>query len=423
MARMNAPRLPRTLLTPDLPRAVRRLSLVRRVMLLSAFLAVLGAALAGVALPWLPLGLGLGGLFAANLALDHWLGRGGSAALILQLGLGADVLVLAALLALTGGAANPLASLFLPPVLFAALIAPGAFAWLLAALAMLLYGLLIFWHLPLPDFGEPAIVFNLHIIGMWLTFAVSACLITAYVSYLSRLLAEREAELDAARETQLRDEQLVAVGMQAAGAAHSLSTPLNTLTLLVDELAASHGGNAELADDLTLMRRQLAVCRDALARLKLGAEPAPAAQPLFATLAERLDGWRSLRPDVRLDWQPPPGDDPRVLLEPVFWPAFFNLINNAAEAGGGEVTVSARLQGEALQLDIVNRQGCLSAAQLRRAGLTPLDSDKPAGLGIGMLLSHATLARLSGSLELTNRAQGGVHARVTLPLQRAKEGI
>ncbi|HJU49336.1 MAG TPA: sensor histidine kinase, partial [Pseudogulbenkiania sp.] len=140
---MNAPRLPRTLLTPDLSRAVRRLSLVRRVMLLSAFLAVLGAALLGVELPWLPLGLGLGGLLAGNLALDHWLARGGSAGLILKLGLTADVLVLAELLALSGGAANPLASLFLPPVLFAALIAPGAFAWLLAALAMLLYGLLI----------------------------------------------------------------------------------------------------------------------------------------------------------------------------------------------------------------------------------------------------------------------------------------
>ncbi|WP_024304181.1 ATP-binding protein [Pseudogulbenkiania sp. MAI-1] len=413
---MNAPRLTRTLFAPDLARAMQRLSLVRRVMLALSLLTLLGCALAGVAVPWMLLLAGLLGLLLLNLGLDAWLARGGSPGLILRLGLLADVLVLAEVVALTGGAVNPLASLFLPPVLFAALIAPGLFAWLLAALAMLLYGLLIFWHLPLPEFGEPAIVFNLHIIGMWLIFAVSACLITAYVSYLSRLLAEREAELDAARETQLRDEQLVAVGMQAAGAAHSLSTPLNTLTLLVDELHASHGENAELADDLQLMRRQLAVCRDALARLKLGAEPAPAALPLFATLAERLDGWRSLRPDVRLDWRPPPGDDPRVLLEPVFWPAFFNLINNAAEAGGGEVTVSARLAGDALQLDIVNRQGCLSAEQLRRAGLTPLDSDKPAGLGIGMLLSHATLARLSGSLELTNRAQGGVHARVTLPL-------
>lgn len=415
---MNTPRAPRTLFSPDLSRAARRLSLVRRIMLLLSMLAMLGCALAGVVMPWTLLVAGLFGLLLFNLALDSWLARGGTPTLILRLGLLADVLALAEMLALTGGAANPLASLFLPPVLFAALIVPGAFAWQLAGLAMLAYGLLIFWHLPLPEFGEPAIAFSLHIIGMWLTFALSACLITAYVSYLSRLLAEREAELDAARETQLRDEQLVAVGMQAAGAAHSLSTPLNTLTLLVDELNESHGTSPELADDLQLMRRQLGVCRDALARLKLGAEPAPAAVPLFATLAERLDGWRSLRPDVRLSWQPPPGDDPRVLLEPVFWPAFFNLINNAAEAGGGEVAVSARLAGETLLLDIVNREGCLSAEQLRRAGLTPLDSDKPAGLGIGMMLSHATLARLSGSLELTNRAQGGVHARVTLPLAR-----
>ncbi len=53
---------------------------------------------------------------------------------------------------------------------------------------------------------------------------------------------------------------------------------------------------------------------------------------------------------------------------------------------------------------------------MARAGLAPLESAKPAGLGLGMMLSHATLARLGGTLSLDNRAEGGVHARITLPL-------
>ncbi|WP_376767348.1 ATP-binding protein [Paludibacterium denitrificans] len=74
------------------------------------------------------------------------------------------------------------------------------------------------------------------------------------------------------------------------------------------------------------------------------------------------------------------------------------------------------MEGE-LQLDIINREGCLTPQQLERA-LRPLASDKPAGMGLGVMLSHATLARLGGSLSLDNRPQGGVHARVSLPLTR-----
>ncbi|WP_233492907.1 ATP-binding protein [Chromobacterium sp. ATCC 53434] len=393
---------------------VRRL---RWLMLLLALAMLAGCALDGLALPWPLVGQALATLALVNLALPRLPGWGLKAESALRLGLFFDVLVLTELLAFSGGAANPLASLYLPPVLFAALLSPGWFAWLLALLSVSAYGLLFEWHLDWPlNGGNAAYAFNLHLSGMWFSFALSALLIAGFVSRLARQLRHQGDALAEARETQLRDEQLLAVGMQAAGAAHSLSTPLNTLTLLVDELLGERHGDEALRQDLLLMRAQLGSCRSALARLKHGSEPSPGPQPLFAALAERLEGWRSLRPDLRLDWRAPDGDDPPVRLDAAFWPALFNLVNNAAEAGGGAVEVTARLDGRTLSLDIVNRQGCLSGAQLARAGLAPLESAKPAGLGLGMLLSHATLARLGGTLSLDNRADGGVRARIELPL-------
>ncbi|WP_168209755.1 HAMP domain-containing histidine kinase [Chromobacterium paludis] len=395
----------------------RRVGRLRWLMLLLALALAAACALAEVALPWPLIGQALATLALVNLALPRLPAWGLSDEAALRLGLLADVLVLTELLAFSGGAANPLASLYLPPVLFAALLSPGAFAWLLALLAMAAYGLLFQWHLDWPlNGGNAAYAFNLHLAGMWISFALSALLIAGFVSWLARQLRRQSEALAAARETQLRDEQLLAVGMQAAGAAHSLSTPLNTLTLLVDELLSERADDPALAQDLRLMQAQLASCRATLVRLKHGSEARPEALPLFASLAERLEGWRSLRPDLKLDWRAPDGDDPRVRLDAAFWPALFNLVNNAAEAGGGEVAVSASLNGGRLRLDIVNRQGCLSEAQLARAGLAPLESAKPAGMGLGMMLSHATLARLGGSLSLDNRAEGGVHARIELPL-------
>ncbi|WP_376767347.1 hypothetical protein [Paludibacterium denitrificans] len=137
----------------------------------------------GVALPWGLLGQALLTLLLAHGGLSLWLRRGGPVRLILQLGLLLDVLTLTELLAFSGGAANPLASLYLPPVLLAALLSPGWFARALAVLTLVLYGLLFALAPARPVAGhDAAYAFNLHLIGMWLTFALSALLIAGFVS-------------------------------------------------------------------------------------------------------------------------------------------------------------------------------------------------------------------------------------------------
>lgn len=402
----------------DPSRAAARLVQLRWTMLGLAVLASALAAWRGVALPWALQGQALATLALLNLALQCWPALSARPGLALRLGLGGDVLALTELLAFSGGAANPLASLYLPPVLFAALLLPGGFAWWLGGAALAAYAALFFWHLPWPlAGGDAAYAFSLHLVGMWLTFALSVLLIVAFVSHLARQLMLREEALRQAREAQLRQEQLVAVGLQAAAAAHSLSTPLNTMTLLVDDMADACDGDAQLADDLALMRAQLADCRDALSRLKHGADSGAAARPLFDLLDERLAGWRSLRPDVELSYRGPAQGGPRVSPDPGFWPALFNLLNNAADAGGGRVELTVNWEDGRLLAVIVNRQGCLSDAQLARAGLAALPSDKPAGMGLGVLLSHVTLSRLGGRLHLANDPAGGVCARLELPLE------
>jgi two-component system sensor histidine kinase RegB len=417
---MHAPLSPFPAVSIELGRAQQRIGLLRWGMLALSGLALLTLPRYGLILAWPLLLQSLLTLALINLALYLLSLRGTSPMPLIRIGLAADVFALTEVLAFSGGAANPLASLYLPPLLFSALVSPGLFSWCLSGFSLLAYGLLFFWHLPWPLSGsDAAYAFYAHQLGMWLIFALSALLMTGFISYLSRQLAERDEQLAAARESQLRDEQLVGLGMQAAMAAHSLSTPLNTVTLLVDEWCDAPP-EALPEQELALMKGQLRVCREALTRLKHSARTGTVQLQLFSALSERLEGWCSLRPDVTLRWSVPDGPDPIVELDTAFWPALFNLINNAAEAGGGVVGVSAHYGEGALQLDIVNREGWLSEAQLKAAGLSQLQSGKKAGLGIGVLLSHATLARLGGSLTLDNRPAGGVHARIVLPLKQGQ---
>ncbi|MFC3531797.1 ATP-binding protein [Vogesella facilis] len=401
-----------------------RLSLLRWAMLGGALLLLALCQARQLALPWLPLLQALATLALLNLLLP-WLARRGVAAQhLLALGLAADVLVLTELLAFSGGAANPLASLYLPPVLFGALLLPPRQAWALALSSLAAYALLFAWHLPWPLAGDDAAyAFRLHLVGMWLTFALSVLLLTLFVSYLMAQLLQREAALAAAREAQLRNEQLVGLGVQAASAAHALSTPLGTLTLLCDELL--HAADGPLRDDLLLMQRQLQLCRAALAQLKAGSDGDAVALPLCQQLAQQLQGWHSTRPQVTLIRHGLLQGGPALRLDARFWPALFNLLNNAADAAANgeaaacEVELTVALEPGWLRLEIHNRRGSLSAAQLQRAGLAPLDSAKPAGLGLGVLLSHATLSQLGGELQLDNAAAGGVRATLRLPLAEA----
>ena len=81
----------------------------------------------------------------------------------------------------------------------------------------------------------------------------------------------------------------------------------------------------------------------------------------------------------------------------------------------------AALQGVGQPLDwriaIVNATGALSDDQLSKAGPDAMDSEKPAGPGMGVKLTRATLSRLGGSLTLRNREPSGVEARIELPIE------
>src|SRR5690606_26752200 len=111
-----------------------------------------------------------------------------------------DVAGLSLLLYFTGGANNPFVSYFLVPVTIAAATLSWRWAALRAATALVCYTLLLFIHVPLPQFQPadagadahalhdmPAATagVSLHIVGMWFNFLVSAALVTWFVAQMA----------------------------------------------------------------------------------------------------------------------------------------------------------------------------------------------------------------------------------------------
>ena len=359
-----------------------------------------------------------------------------------------DVIGLCALLYYSGGATNPFISYLLVPLSIAAAILPSVYTIALALINLGIYSALLFFYIPLtiflPDInskemqlhiamghfpapGAPTL--NAHIFGMWCNFAISSALITYVVARMAATVREQQTELNRRREHALHNEQLLAVATLAAGTAHELGTPLSTMIVLLDDMHSDNYANpdelnaADLNADITLLKQQVTSCRATLKNLVNTAESLQHAQPQIyrfdVALHKLLERWQIMRPRARYELQIPKTlSAPSIRFDETLQQAIINLLNNAADADSGALTLRAewddafvalmiRDHGPGLPLDIID--------QLGKTFVTT----KHKGLGLGLFLSHATIERNGGEIRLFNHPEGGTEAILRLPISPA----
>ena len=396
---------------------LRRLIVLRWCLLAGEVAAIVGLpALLDIALPRAPMLLVVGLQLLANGLLARRLrgaGSLGDSPLFVQLVL--DIVALSVLMFFSGGAANPLVSLLLPPVAIAALALPARPVAAIAGLAVAAYSLLNVVYLPLPiaDAGRAA---RLHLAGMWFSFVVSVAMLGWFVVRMTASIRQRDAELAEVREKSLRDERVIALGALAAGAAHELSTPLATMAIVAGELDHDPALGADARADVAVLRRQIAACKEIISRLagQAGAERLDAASSARADewLSGIFQRWLALRPhhgsDLQLTGNAPA---PRVIADTRLEQGLLNLFNNAADAAPA-VDVVADWDSEWLTIEVRDRGPGFAAEVLERAGRAPFPGHA-GGTGIGLFLAQAAISRLGGQLTLFN--DGGGVARIELP--------
>lgn len=373
----------------------------------------------GIAMPLAPMGAVLGLMLLSSLA-TAWRLRHPAPATQLEFlaHLLADLTAFAVLVFFSGGATNPFVSLMLVPVVIAAVSLRPRWVWLLAAVASGFYALLLFVYQPLA-IADPIAAYGMHLGGMWFNFLISAALIAFFVTRMHAALRARDQTLADLREKQLRDERILALGTQAALAAHELATPLATIQTTAHELAREFANDPDIGADCQLLERQAQACKRILTELAARArDTPPAAQPLDAWLAGLVERWQLLRPDARIETALPA--DTRPFCAPDgLEPAVLNILNNAADAADAPVEFEAHADAEALHLSIADRGHGLSPAQQAQAGRVLMHSPDRRGWGVGLALTHATLERAGGRIELSARPGGGTRVHIVIPWDAA----
>ena len=336
-------------------------------------------------------------------------------ALPVTFSLAADLMALGIWLALTGGFTNPLVSLLLLPLVTGLVLIPLRQSLVITLLSILVYTLLILFPTPPPAGLSHGDYMHLHLMGMWGTFALTATIMLVVVGSLSVRLREQQLALARSREDRLRDEQIIALGLTAANVAHRLGTPLNTMTLVVEDLKLSPG-TGPLQPDLDLLEQQLILCRDQLQTMTSAAQQAREAATETVSLKHWLDRLREsttlLWPGAAIQWPTAP-TDVALNVDATLDQAVLNLIANALRASPAGIEISTSASGDSVNLSILDYGEGINATLPAKH---PVASGQ--GLGVGLFLSNATIQRLGGHLSAQTRSTGpqrGTTMTIALP--------
>ena len=396
-------------------------------ILLMIVLAVLGL---NIDLPVLPLSLILALMVATNLITRFFINSGkGNTFRLIFIQLLLEILSFSGILYFSGGATNPFTFFFLIPLAIAATVIPGVPTWLLTALTVMLYSLLLKFYVPLgyqlqghhhelSADGQ----FSQHVLGMWFGFLVSAALVTWFITYLSKELKQRDLAIAEARQREMRDQQMVTLGTLAAGTAHELGTPLASLAVISGEITDGFDPqeHPELFENQKILRDQINRCKKILSVLSDSAGESRADEghlvPIDAFINRVIQQWRYQRPDIPFEIQHNTEQvKGRLLYDRTISQALINLLNNAADATTDSITLLYHADQQELQLDIQDSGSGMSDEQIALAGDVSFSS-KPDGMGIGLFLAITTIRRIGGSVSFRRRQSLGTSTRIKLPL-------
>lgn len=332
-----------------------------------------------------------------------------------------DCLLWSIYIYLSGGGSNPLISIFLPLVAIAAFILKPLQAWFIAILTIVLYVLLWQFYQPI-KLKNPDVMMHMHLLGMLIVFIVSAMSITACIIFLKNAIDKSNKALQDAKEQAMRADWLISLGGLAAGAAHELSTPLASINLLVDELIAKPQ-TPDTLSDLQLIQSQVGVCNQALNQLtqKAGSPRQGQQKPLAfgKWFLQTIRQWQLLYPNVSIKPTVSEVLSTKMVNIPLnLERTLINLLNNASKAHAEHIDINALLD-ENNQINISIDDDGIGISD---TALTAFKEDEPVesdtGLGVGLLITKATIERLGGHIKIAkkNKANTGTQVQYTIAL-------
>ena len=179
-----------------------------------------------------------------------------------------DIIQLSILLFLTGGIFNPFAILLIVPTIVSSTFLSMGSTIILGSSTILLLFVLTFFNLPLPGMEEYILSFpNYYVTGILISLIIGLLFLSYFGIRFAGETKKRSDALNKLQQILAKEYELESLGGQAAAAAHSLGTPLATISVVAKEMRKEVGDNSKLTKDIDLLISQTKRCSEILKKI------------------------------------------------------------------------------------------------------------------------------------------------------------
>ena len=179
-----------------------------------------------------------------------------------------DLVQLSTLLYLTGGILNPFALLIIIPTIVSSTFLSMGTTIILGTLTIGLLFILKEYHRILPGLDVYSFSFpEYYLAGALVSIIIGLVFLSYFGIRFSGETKKRSEALDKLQQVMAKEYELDSLGGQAAAAAHSLGTPLATISVVAKELKKEIGDKSKHSKDLDLLISQAKRCSDILKQI------------------------------------------------------------------------------------------------------------------------------------------------------------
>ncbi|MDC1047189.1 ActS/PrrB/RegB family redox-sensitive histidine kinase [Alphaproteobacteria bacterium] len=320
-----------------------------------------------------------------------------------------DISQLVGLLFLTGGVFNPFVILILAPIIISASYLSAFWTILLSLYSIVLILIINFNYFPL-SWEKNFIIPSIYNIGILVALIITIIFVAIY-AYLFASSARKISSALTATELKLSNQKKTTeVAYLSAAAVHELSTPLNTIFLVLNDLLKEKVlvTNTILMKDIELLKSQAERCKEIL--LRLSKNPQNLKDKFFEKIRiidliklnfEKFNDNKILTFNYYQF-----SKEKKIYFKDEINYAIGNIIQNAILYSKHEILISLKISKNEFNIKIQDDGNGFSRDVLDKLG-EPYISKSKKGMGLGIFIAKNLIENMKGNIIFYNSSSNG----------------
>jgi two-component system, sensor histidine kinase RegB len=328
-----------------------------------------------------------------------------------------DTIQLGVLLYFTGGIYNPFSLLLIAPLIISASYLPIVFSLCLLFLSICIIILISNFYFFI-DWNENFEVPFLYKFAIILSLIISLIFIFTYV-YLfansSRKISKALFDTKSALDNQ---KKITEIGSLSAAAVHELSTPLNTIFLILNDLQEDSdlNSNKNLKKEINLLKSQAERCKAILLKLSKNPENLKdnflnrtTISNLIKLTFDKFNN-KKIKMEMKLK---PQIKEPEIISKDELIYGIGNIIQNSIQHAKSKVMISINWNNTYFFITIIDDGLGFKNETLDNLG-KPYISKKGDGMGLGIFITKNLIENMGGLIFFQNDIKFGARVEIKM---------